>query len=149
MQDTSIDAVALLRSVDLRVTRPRVAVLEVLAAAPHSDTEAVTRLARESAGPTSKQAVYDVLGALTDAGLVRRFEPAGSVARYELQAGDDHQHLVCRSCGSIVDVEGTVGDTSCLTAAAPHGFAVEQTEVIFWGRCPECRQPEAPPSTPS
>lgn len=130
----------MLRDVALRVTRPRVAVLSALRAHPHADTESVIGLVRRDLGVVSHQAVYDVLRALTDAGLVRRLQPMGSVARYELQPGDNHHHVVCRTCGSIADVECAVGDAPCLTASDDAGFQIGEAEVIYWGRCPDCQQ---------
>ncbi|MGO4598293.1 Fur family transcriptional regulator [Terrabacter sp. 2RAF25] len=132
------DVEALLRNSSLRVTRQRVAILEVLSDHPHADTDSVIRRVRESAGDISHQAVYDVLRALTDAGLLRRIQPAGSVARYEVRVGDNHHHVVCRSCGTIADVDCAVGDTPCLTASDDHGFVIEQAEVTYWGTCPGC-----------
>ncbi len=127
-----------LRSAGLRVTRPRRAVLEVLEEHPHADTEAVIRLARAGLGSVSHQAVYDVLRALTDAGLVRRIQPAGSVARYEVRVGDNHHHVVCRTCGDIQDVDCAVGHAPCLTASDDAGFSIDEAEVVYWGRCPTC-----------
>jgi Fur family transcriptional regulator, stress-responsive regulator len=139
-----LDAEALLRGAALRVTRPRLAVLTAVHRYPHSDTDTVIRLAREDLGDVSHQAVYDVLKALTAAGLVRRIVPAGSVARYESRVGDNHHHLVCRSCGSIVDVDCATGAAPCLTAADDHGFAVDEAEVVYWGTCPDCASRTAP-----
>ena len=144
-----IDAAAMLRGASLRVTRPRLAVLDVLARSPHADTDTVTTLAREVAGPISRQAVYDVLRALADAGLVRRIEPAGSVGRYELRVGDNHHHVVCRRCGAIDDVDGALGQTECLEPPAVPGFVVDQTEVIYWGLCADCRSTAAATTAPS
>ena len=127
-----------LRGADLRVTRPRLAVLAAVHAHPHADTESVIQLVREELAGVSHQAVYDVLRALTGAGLVRRIQPAGSVARYEARVGDNHHHLVCRSCGMIADVDCAVGDTPCLTAAEDHGFSVDEAEVVYWGTCRTC-----------
>ncbi|MFB4306111.1 Fur family transcriptional regulator [Actinomadura sp. GTD37] len=135
----TIDAAALLREADLRVTRQRVAVLAAVAAGPHSDADTVTAAARRELGSVSTQAVYDVLRALTEAGLVRRIEPAGSPARYETRVGDDHHHLVCRACGAIADVRGAAGEAACLDVQDPRGFAVDAAEVTFWGTCPDCR----------
>lgn len=129
-----------LRAASLRVTRPRVAVLAAVHAHPHADTDAILRLARAELGVVSHQAVYDVLRALTDAGLLRRLQPMGSVARYEPQSGDNHHHVVCRTCGSIADVECAVGETPCLTASDDAGFQIGEAEVIYWGRCPDCQR---------
>ena len=128
----------LLRTSGLRVTRPRLATLAAVRANPHIDTDAVIRIVREDLGEVSHQAVYDVLRALTTAGLVRRIEPAGSVARYESRVGDNHHHVVCRSCGVIADVDCAVGDTPCLTASDDHGFVIDEAEVVYWGQCPDC-----------
>ena len=127
-----------LRSADLRVTRPRLAVLEAVHALPHADTESIFAAVRAGLPDVSRQAVYDVLAALTAAGLVRRIQPSGSVARYESRVGDNHHHVVCRSCGSIADVECAVGSAPCLTAADDHGFVIDEAEVIYRGLCPEC-----------
>ena len=128
----------MLRRVTLRVTRPRVAVLSAVHAHPHADTESLIRVVRSDFGDVSHQAVYDVLRALTDAGLVRRIQPTGSVARYEARVGDNHHHVVCRSCGAISDVDCAVGHTPCLTASDDDGFEIDEAEVIYWGRCPVC-----------
>ena len=128
----------LLRAAALRVTRPRVAVLAALRDHPHADTESVIGLVRQELGPVSHQAVYDGLRVLTDSGLLRRFQPRGSVARYELQPGDNHHHVVCLVCGAIADVECAVGEAPCLTASDDAGFQIDEAEVIYWGRCPDC-----------
>ena len=134
-----IDAEAMLRGASLRVTRPRVAVLEAVHEHPHSDTDAVLRFVRAGLGEVSTQAVYDVLRALTAAGLVRRIEPAGSVPRYESRVGDNHHHLVCRTCGGITDVDCAVGYTPCLTPSDGHGYSIDEAEVVYWGICQHCR----------
>jgi Fur family ferric uptake transcriptional regulator len=135
---TTSDIGARLRGAALRVTRPRVAVLSVLHEHPHADTDSVIALVRRDFGAVSHQAVYDVLRALTDAGLVRRFQPAGSVARYEVRTGDNHHHLVCRSCGAIVDVDCAVDVAPCLTPSDHAGYEVDEAEVVYWGWCPAC-----------
>lgn len=127
-----------LRDAGLRVTRQRTAVLSAVTAHPHADTAAIIDHARQEIPDLSHQAVYDALHALTDAGLVRCIEPAGSVARYETRTGDNHHHLVCRSCGRIVDVDCAIGAAPCLTPAADHGFVIDEAEVVFWGLCPSC-----------
>ena len=127
-----------LRDADLRVTRPRVAVLAAVHAHPHAETDVLIEAARTALGEVSHQAVYDVLRALTGAGLVRRIQPSSSVARYEARVGDNHHHVVCRACGSIADVDCAVGDTPCLTATDDHGFTIDEAEVIYWGLCPDC-----------
>jgi Fur family transcriptional regulator, stress-responsive regulator len=128
----------MLRGASLRVTRPRVAVLGAVHAHPHADTQSLVGVVRGELGEVSQQAVYDVLGALTDAGLVRRIHPPGSVARYESRVGDNHHHVVCRSCGVIADVDCAVGSSPCLTASDDHGFAIDEAEVIYWGLCSDC-----------
>ena len=137
MSHTS-DLEQLLRGADLRVTRPRLAVLAAVHANPHADTDALIGAVRTDFADVSHQAVYDVLRALTTAGLVRRIQPMGSVARYESRVGDNHHHVVCRSCGAIADVDCAVGDTPCLTAADDHGFSIDEAEVVYWGLCSEC-----------
>ncbi len=127
---------------DLRVTRPRLAVLEVVDARPHADTETIFSAVRKGLPEVSRQAVYDVLNALTAVGLVRRIQPLGSVARYESRVGDNHHHLVCRSCGTITDIDCAVGEAPCLTPAdvgnVLDGFVLDEAEVIYWGFCPDC-----------
>ncbi|GAB3878168.1 Fur family transcriptional regulator [Kibdelosporangium lantanae] len=135
---TASDIERLLRGASLRVTRPRAAVLAAVHENPHADTDSLIGIVRARLGGVSHQAVYDVLGALTTAGLVRRIEPSGSVARYEARVGDNHHHVVCRSCGAIADVDCAVGHTPCLTASDDHGYVIDQAEVIYWGLCPDC-----------
>ena len=132
----------LLRRSSLHVTRPRVAVLAAVYEHPHADTYSIIGLVRRELGGVSQQAVYDVLNALTGAGLLRRIQPRGSVARYESRVADNHHHVVCRSCGAIADVDCAVGEAPCLTAAEDHGFAIEEAEVIYWGLCPGCSPTE-------
>jgi Fur family transcriptional regulator, stress-responsive regulator len=127
-----------LRAAGLRVTKPRLAVLRALEEHPHSDTSTVIDAVRTRLDAVSHQAVYDCLGALTDAGLVRRIQPAGSVARYELLRGDNHHHLVCRGCGAMTDVACAVGTAPCLDVQHDHGFAIDEAEVIYWGLCQSC-----------
>jgi Fur family transcriptional regulator, stress-responsive regulator len=127
-----------LRDAGLRVTRPRVAVLGAVAGSPHADTDAIIGAVRRELPAVSHQAVYDSLRVLTDAGLVRRIQPLGSVARYESRVGDNHHHVVCRSCGAIADVDCAVGEAPCLTAMDSNGFEIDEAEVIYWGRCPAC-----------
>ena len=128
----------MLREAALRVTRPRMAVLGAVYDHPHADTDSIISAVRADLGDVSHQAVYDVLRALTLAGLVRRIQPPGSVARYESRVGDNHHHVVCRSCGRIADVDCAVGDTPCLTASDDHGFDIDEAEVVYWGLCPAC-----------
>jgi Fur family transcriptional regulator, stress-responsive regulator len=131
----------LLRDAGLRVTAPRKAVLSVVHDNPHADTETLLAATRTRLESVSHQAVYDVLRALTDAGLIRRFQPAGSVARYEARVGDNHHHLVCRSCGAVSDVDCAIGETPCLTASDDAGFEIDEAEVVYWGLCPACKSP--------
>ena len=128
----------MLRGVALRVTRPRLAVLTVVHAHPHTDTDSIIGAVRREFPTVSHQAVYDVLRALTAARLVRRIQPSGSVARYEARVGDNHHHVVCRSCGAIADVDCAVGATPCLTASDDRGFSIDEAEVTYWGVCPDC-----------
>jgi len=128
---------------DLRVTRPRLAVLEAVDANPHADTDTIFTAVRDDGLPdVSRQAVYDVLSALTAASLVRRIQPLGMVARYEARVGDNHHHVVCRSCGAIADVDCAVGEAPCLTPSDDNnvldGFVLDEAEVIYWGICPDC-----------
>ena len=135
---TSPELEAQLRSASLRVTRPRLAVLASVHAHPHADTDALIASVRAEVGSVSHQAVYDVLRVLTDAGLVRRIQPAGATARYEARVGDNHHHLVCRSCGAITDVDCAVDRAPCLTASDDQGYLVDEAEVVYWGTCPDC-----------
>ena len=128
----------MLRAADLRVTRPRMAVLNAVYDHPHADTDSIIGVVREDLGEVSTQAVYDVLRALTTAGLVRCIKPAGSVARYESRVGDNHHHVVCRACGAMADVDCAVGEMPCLTPADDHGYAIDEAEVVYHGLCPEC-----------
>lgn len=132
------DPAARLRSADLRVTRPRVAVLAAVGAHTHADTETILDAVRATLPEVSRQAVYDVLHALTAAGLVRRIQPSGLVARYEARVGDNHHHCVCRSCGAIADVDCAAGQPPCLHPSDDNGFTVEEAEVLYWGLCPAC-----------
>ncbi|HEY2834639.1 MAG TPA: Fur family transcriptional regulator [Sporichthyaceae bacterium] len=134
----------MVRAAGLRVTRPRTAVLAAVHAHPHADTDSIISNVRTELGEVSHQAVYDVLRALTTAGLVRRIQPPGSVARYESRVGDNHHHVVCRSCGVIADVDCSVGDTPCLTASNDQGFAIDEAEVVYWGLCPACQISDPP-----
>jgi Fe2+ or Zn2+ uptake regulation protein len=127
-----------LRAAGLRITAPRVAVLEWLADHPHTTAEQVATGVRERLGSVSTQAVYDVLGAFVNADLVRRIEPTGHPAGFETRTGDNHHHLVCRVCGRTEDVDCVRGAAPCLEPSAAAGFVVEEAEVVFWGRCPDC-----------
>ena len=128
----------MLRGAGLRVTRPRTAVLDAVHAFPHADTESIIGAVRRGLPEVSHQAVYDSLAALTEAGLVRRIQPSGSVARYESRINDNHHHVVCRTCGAIADVDCAVGHTPCLTASDDSGFTIDEAEVVYWGLCPDC-----------
>ena len=128
-----------LRTHGLRVTRPRLAVLEVLSEGGHLEVEEIANRVRQRLDSVSTQAVYDVLGALSRAGLARRIEPAGSPARYEARAGDNHHHVVCRGCGVVADVDCAIGQAPCLDPSNTHGFEVDEAEVTFWGLCPTCQ----------
>ena len=146
-QDAEADVEQLLRAADLRVTRPRLAVLRALGRHPHADTGSVLAAVRTEQPTVSHQAVYDVLGVLSDSGLVRRIQPAGSVARYELRVGDNHHHVVCRACGTVADVDCAVGVRPCLDASDAHGFVIDEAEVTYWGVCPDCAT--TPATTPA
>ena len=134
---TTAELERLLRGATLRVTGPRLAVLHAVHAHPHADTESLIRVVREDLD-VSHQAVYDVLRVLTTAGLVRRIQPPGSVARYEARVGDNHHHVVCRACGAVADVDCAVGEAPCLTASDDAGYTIDEAEVVYWGFCGEC-----------
>lgn len=133
------DVAATLRQAGMRVTAPRVAVLSEVMAGQHVTADQIAAGVRGRAGPISTQAVYDVLAALTRAGLLRRIEPAGSATRYETRVGDNHHHVVCRRCGAIADVDCVVGDPPCLSPPDAGGFVVDEAEITFWGLCPTCQ----------
>ncbi len=139
MTEAHIDAAGALRAAGLRITASRLAVLSAVANGKHVTAEEVAVSVRDRVGSISTQAVYDVLGALTRAGLVRRIEPAGSPARYETRVADNHHHLVCRSCGAIVDVDCVIGEPPCVLPSDASGYVVDETEVTFWGICPTCQ----------
>lgn len=136
-----------LRSADLRVTRPRIAVLHSVNLNPHADTETIIGAVRACLPDVSRQAVYDILHALTDVGLLRRVQPPGSVARYETRVGDNHHHMVCRNCGAIADVDCVLGAAPCLSVLDTNGFQLDGAEVIYWGRCPGCSPSDASDDT--
>lgn len=140
--ESPVDNEALLRQHGLSVTAQRLAVLRALADRPHSTADDLYSLVRDEIGAISRQAVYDVLAVLTDRGVLRRLQPAGSPARYEDRVGDNHHHLICRTCGRMGDVDCAVGETPCLTAADDSGYEIDEAEVIYWGRCPDCINPE-------
>ncbi|MDQ4071055.1 MAG: transcriptional repressor [Actinomycetota bacterium] len=137
-RETPVDNDALLRGHGLHVTAQRLAVLRAMSDRPHSTADEIYTVVRAELGAISRQAVYDALAALTDKGLLRRIQPAGSPARYENRVGDNHHHLVCRNCSRMVDVDCAVGDTPCLTAADDSDYEIDEAEVVYWGRCPEC-----------
>jgi Fur family transcriptional regulator, stress-responsive regulator len=147
---TRTDLSEALRAAGLRVTAPRLGVLVALHARPHSDTDTVIRAVRKDLGSVSPQAVYNVLAALVRVGLVRRIEPAGSRALYEARVGDNHHHIVCRACGTTVDVDCAVGKRPCLTPSETRGYVLDEVEVTFWGLCPDCRSRtvDSPPPIP-
>ena len=128
----------MLRGAGLRVTAARVALLDTVRDGEHLGVEAITTGVRDRVGHVSLQAVYEALHALTAAGLVRRIEPAGSPALFERRVGDNHHHIVCRSCGVVADVDCAVGEAPCLTASDDHGFSIDEAEVVYWGLCPRC-----------
>lgn len=128
-----------LRSSGLQVTAQRLAIMQAVTAGPHATAEELTEIVRDEIGSISRQAVYDTLGALADKRLIRRIQPTGSPARYEDRVGDNHHHLVCRGCNLIFDIDCAVGSTPCLTADDDHGFEIDEAEVVYWGRCPDCR----------
>ncbi|MEU5523348.1 Fur family transcriptional regulator [Streptomyces sp. NPDC093250] len=127
-----------LRGAGLRATAARVALLETVREGGHLGAEELASEVRRRIGHVSLQAVYEALHALTEAGLVRRIAPAGGPARYGGRVGDNHHHLVCRSCGVVVDVDCAVGEAPCLTASDGHGFVIDEAEVVYWGLCPGC-----------
>lgn len=134
------DAEQLLRQCGLHVTAQRLAVLQAVSAHPHATADELADDVRESIGAISRQAVYDALGTLVERGLARRIQPAGSPARYEDRVGDNHHHLLCRTCGLTVDIDCAVGEAPCLSASDDHGFDIDEAEVVFWGYCPDCRK---------
>jgi Fur family transcriptional regulator, stress-responsive regulator len=138
--DGTADRAQVLRDAGLQVTAQRLAVYGEVIRQPHASAETVAAAVREALGSISTQAVYDALGALVEAGLVRRIQPAGSPARYEARVGDNHHHLICRTCGATVDVDCAVGSVPCLQANDDQGFDIDEAEVIYWGRCPDCRR---------
>ncbi len=135
---TGSDLQDILRGAALRVTRPRLAVLDAVQRNPHVDTDTIIGALKITDPAVSRQSVYNSLHALTDAGLVRRIQPPGSVARYEARVGDNHHHVVCRSCGVIADVDCAIGESPCLIASDDGGFSIDEAEVIYWGWCPSC-----------
>jgi Fur family transcriptional regulator, stress-responsive regulator len=129
-----------LRGRGLQVTAQRLAIMQAVSACPHATAEELTEIVRGKIGSISRQAVYDTLGALADKRLIRRIQPTDSPARYEDRVGDNHHHLVCRGCGLIFDIDCAVGSTPCLDVPHDHGFEIDEAEVVYWGRCPDCQQ---------
>ncbi len=136
--EAEVGPAATLRAHGLNVTPQRLAVLDAVASHQHATADSVIDLVRTSIGAVSRQAVYDSLSALVEVGILRRIEPAGSPARYETRVGDNHHHVVCRTCGTLADVDCAVGDAPCLTAANDQGFVIDEAEVMYWGTCPQC-----------
>lgn len=139
----------LLRQRGIQITAQRLAVLRAVAGRPHTTADAVAAAVRAEIGAISLQSVYDALGVLVAGGLLRRIQPAGSPARFEDRVGDNHHHLICRVCGQVVDVECAVGSAPCLTASNENGYEIDEAEVAYWGRCPDCLAQAPPPSTPA
>ena len=137
-EGTSLDNEGLLRAHGIQVTAQRLAVLQAVSDRPHSTADDIYKVVRVEIGAISVQAVYDALATLTDKGLFRRIQPAGSAARYENRVGDNHHHLICRTCSRMTDIDCAVGVTPCLTAADDSGYEIDEAEVIYWGRCPDC-----------
>ncbi|MGW0163374.1 Fur family transcriptional regulator [Mycobacterium sp. NPDC003323] len=138
-----------LRAAGLRVTRPRLVVMDAVDMNPHADTDTIFTAARRQLPDISRQTVYDALNALTAVGMVRRIQPAGATARYETRVGDNHHHVVCRSCGTIGDVDCAIGEAPCLTASDDLGFDIDEAEVIYWGLCPDCLKARTSENQPS
>ena len=143
---TSTDPVGLLRQHGVQVTAQRLAILRAVSSQPHGTADDVAEAVRAEIGTISRQAVYDTLGILAAKSLVRRIQPAGSPARYEDRVGDNHHHLICRTCGRMVDVDCAVGATPCLTAADDSGYEIDEAEVVYWGSCPQCLAETPPPA---
>lgn len=148
VHDATTEPAALLRGHGIQATAQRVAVLGAVAEHPHGTTDDVAALVLARLGTVSRQAVYDALHLLAERGLVRRIQPAGSVARYETRVGDNHHHAVCRACGRMADVDCAVDETPCLTASDDQGFAIDEAEVVYWGHCPDCRAVGPSPDAP-
>ena len=136
--EPSLDPARLLREHGVQVTAQRLAVLRAVSGSPHCTADGVAEAVRSEIGAISRQAVYDALGILAGKGLIRRIQPAGSAARFEDRVGDNHHHVICRICGRMVDVNCAIGATPCLTAADDSGYEIDEAEVVYWGRCPEC-----------
>ncbi|MEO7370671.1 MAG: Fur family transcriptional regulator [Ilumatobacteraceae bacterium] len=145
----SVDPAQLLRQQGFKVTAQRLAVLRAVSGRPHQTAEDVVERVRADIGAISHKAVYDAVSVLADIGLLRRIQPSGSAARYEDRVGDNHHHLICRACGRMVDVDCAVGAVPCLTAADDAGYAIDEAEVIYWGRCPTCQTDTSATPNPS
>ena len=143
------DPADLLRSRGIQVTAQRLAVFRTVTGQPHITADGVAEIVRAEIGAISLQSVYDALGALLAAGLIRRIQPAGSPARFEDRVGDNHHHLICRICGRVVDVDCAVGSAPCLTAADDRGYEIDEAEVAYWGRCPDCQRRSRERSQPA
>ncbi len=141
---SSLEPEDLLRQHGLQVTAQRIAVIKAVTARPHGTADEIADTVRTEIGAISRQAVYDALGALADKDLIRRIQPSGSPARFEDRVADNHHHLVCRSCGEVVDVDCATGSTPCLTASHDHGYEIDEAEVVYWGLCPRCSAAEGP-----
>jgi Fur family ferric uptake transcriptional regulator len=135
---TSFEIEQMLRAAELRVTRPRIAALNAVHNHPHADTNSIIESVRLQLGDVSHQTVYDVLEALTNAGVLRRIQPSRSTARYEARIADNHHHIVCRLCGAVADIDCAIGEAPCLTPSEDHGYTIDEAEVIYWGLCPDC-----------
>ena len=143
------DSATLFRERGIQVTAQRLAVLRAVSGQPHITADAVAGVVRTEIGAISQQSVYDALSLLVSKGLIRRIQPSGSAARFEDRVGDNHHHLICRHCGRVVDVDCVVGDAPCLAASDDRGFEIDEAEVAYWGRCPDCQtQPSSSPSAP-
>jgi Fur family transcriptional regulator, stress-responsive regulator len=143
-----VDPAELLRQHGIQVTAQRLAVLQAVSGQPHITADTVAEAVRAEIGAISLQSVYDALGVLVAEGLIRRIQPAGSPARFEDRVGDNHHHLICRTCGRMVDVDCAVGSVPCLTAADDKGYEIDEAEVVYWGRCPDCLAQARAPSSP-
>lgn len=139
----SVDPAELLRRHGLQITAQRLAVLRAVGSRPHGTADEVAEAVRSEIGAISRQGVYDALAVLVDRGLVRRIQPAGSPSRFEQRVGDNHHHLVCRSCGQTVDIDCEIAQAPCLHPADDRGYEIDEAEVVFWGRCPACRDAAA------
>ena len=132
------DVSAVLKAAGMQVTAQRVAVYRAVHQTPHAIADEIAQTVREELGAISRQAVYDALNAMADQGILRRIQPAGSAARYEHRV-DNHHHLACRQCGSVIDIDCAVGSAPCLIADDDHGYQIDEAEVIYWGICPGCQ----------